>query len=94
MVDGVRVGLVDRDDVLDIASDVVNPASQDYQLHLETALLVGFEMKDVLSDALPVEIVVCALGEVDADIDVLGVEDVLYAELDLKLEENVLFEVE
>lgn len=51
-------------------------------------------MEDVLGDALPIEIVVCALGEVDADIDVLWVEDVLYTELDLQLKENVLLEVE
>ena len=93
VVYGVRIGLVDRNYVFYIAGDVVNPASQHYQLHLETALLVGHEMKDVLRDALPVEVVVRALGQVDAHVDVLGVEDVLDSELDLKLKENILFEV-
>lgn len=94
VVDGVGIGLVDGDDVLDIAGDVVYPAPQHYQLHLEPALLVGPKVQDVLRNALPVEIVVGAFGKVDADVDVFGVEDVLYPELDLELKEDVFLEVE
>lgn len=48
----------------------------------------------MLCYALPVQVVVGALGEVDAHIDVLRIEDVLNSELHLELKENVLLKIE
>jgi hypothetical protein len=42
-------------------------------------------VENVLGYPLPIEVVVRALREVDADVDVLGVEYVLNPELDLQL---------
>jgi hypothetical protein len=50
-------------------------------------------MQDMLGYTLPIEVVVCALSQINADVDILGIEDVLDSEFDLKLEEGVLFKV-
>lgn len=94
MVDGVRVGFVYGDDIFDVFGDVVHSASEDHQFSLESAFLVVFQVKDVLGDALPVKIIVGALSQVDAQIDIFGIEDVFYSELYLQLQKDVFLKIE
>lgn len=94
MVDCVRVGFVDWDDVFDVFGDIVDSTSEDHQLSLESTFLVVFQMKDVLGDALPIKIIIRALSQVDAKIDIFGIEDVFYPELNLQLQKDVFLKIE
>jgi hypothetical protein len=85
VIDCIWIGLVYGDYIFNIFSNVVNSTSKDYQLHHEAALLIVSQVENVLGYSLPIEVIVRALREVDADVDVLGVEYVLNAELDLQL---------
>lgn len=83
MVDGIRVGLVDRDDILNVLGDVVDPTPKNHQLQLKTTLLIVLQVQEVLCYALPIQVVVWTLRQVYAQVDVLWVEDILYSELHL-----------
>lgn len=80
MIDGVGIGFVYGDDVFDVLGYVVNARPEDNELHLYYLLLVVPEVKYVLSDSLPVEVVVSVLDEVYADVDGLSIKDVLDGE--------------
>lgn len=94
MIDGIGVCLVDGDDVLDVLGYVVDSTPEDHQLHLKSTLLVVLQMQEVLGNALPIQVVSGTLCQVYAKIYVLWIEDILYSELHLKLEEDVSIEIE
>lgn len=83
VTNGMRVGLIDRDDVFDIVSDVIDSTSQNYQLHYESTLFVLFQMQHMLCLSLPVKIIVCTLGQINTHVYLFRVEDILYPEFHL-----------
>lgn len=83
MVDGIWVGFVDGDNILDIVGYIVHSSSQDNKLHNESFLFIIFQVEDMLSYSLPIDVVVRWLSQINANVYLLWVEDVFYSELDL-----------
>lgn len=89
MIDCIRVRFIERIDIFDIFSDIIYPRSKEQYFNLEPTFLVVLQMQEMLSDTLPINVIAGCFAELDAEVYLLSIEDVLYPELDLELEEGV-----